>query len=128
MFDKARIKETIKRLGVSEYIVYTGGSMVMHGLKETTEDLDIGLYPDDFYRLREERQLHQAPFTGDQSFHLDDIEIFLIGVRRVPAVEKEGVLVQVLRSVYAWKMQMDRPKDRPDLLAIAEYFVLEDFE
>lgn len=125
MFTKTDIKETIKELGVSEHIVYTGGAMVMSGLKNATEDLDIGLYPDDFYRLREDRQLHQAPFTGDQSFRIDDIEIFLITIRKDPTTVVDGVTIQTMSSVYSWKMQMDRDKDRDDLITLAEYFFAE---
>lgn len=125
MFTKRDIKETLKELGVTEHIVYTGGAMVMCGLKNATEDLDLGLYPDDFYRLRGDRELHQAPFTGDQSFHIDDIEIFLITIRKYPTEVVDGVTIQTMASVYSWKMQMDRDKDREDLVALAEHFFLE---
>lgn len=124
MYDKQKIKETVERLGFEEHIIYTGGSMVMHGLRETTNDLDIGLYEKDFNQLRAGRQTVPGSFTNETSFQLEgDIEVFLIGKTRVPTKTIDNLKCQTMGSVYAWKLAMDRPKDRDDLLSIAEYLL-----
>lgn len=125
MFNKRQIIEKIEELGLKDYIVYTGGSLVMHGLRDEATDLDIGVYPKDFERLRGAQEVTNAPFTGERMFRLGDVEIFEFRIHRVPTKEVDGVTVQALRSVYAWKMQMNRPKDRDDMLLIAEFLLPE---
>lgn len=125
MYNKQQIKDKIEELGLEHYVIYTGGAMVMQGLREEATDLDIGVYPEDFRRLSEGREITTAPFTKERMIQLGDVEVFEMRIRRVPTNEVDGITVQALRSVYAWKMEMNRPKDRDDMLLIAEYLLPE---
>ncbi len=74
----------------------------------------LGLYPDDFYRLRGDRELHQAPFTGDQSFHIDDNEVFYDTQGSAEVVDARDDANNGFRVFL--EDEMDRDKDRKDLI------------
>lgn len=59
MFQKEQIKEFLRELNLdpNEYCLIAGGSLVMHGIKQETEDIDLCVSEKGFQYLHEHFQV-----------------------------------------------------------------------
>lgn len=110
---------TLEKLNLpkNEFIILSGGSLLMHGLRETTADLDLCASK----KLAEKIDLYSAP-KDDKGFYtpfdncqmMDDYEHFEFDV-------VDGYQCETLESILAFKKRMLRPKDLKDIKAIEDY-------
>lgn len=123
MYTKEMIKQAIDILDLeaADYLLYSGNSLVMHGIRETATDLDIGVTPEIFARISKGEVIEEAKWTGQRMFKAHStIEFFEVpNLDETPSRMIDGVRVQSLMSVVAWKQQYGtREKDIEDLRRI----------
>ncbi len=101
----------------SEYIILSGGSLLMRGLRETSADLDLCATK----KLAEQIDLYNAP-KDDKGFFtpfencqmMDDFDRFEYDVI-------DGYQCETLQSILAFKKAKARPKDLKDIEVIERY-------
>lgn len=101
----------------SEYIILSGGSLLMRGLRETSADLDLCATK----KLAEQIDLYHAP-VDDKGFYtpfencqmMDDFDRFEYDVI-------DGYQCETLQSILAFKKAKARPKDLKDIEVIEHY-------
>ncbi|MBQ7202169.1 hypothetical protein IJS18_02165 [Candidatus Saccharibacteria bacterium] len=101
----------------SEFIILSGGSLVMRGLRDKTADLDLCFSK----KLAEEIDLYSAP-VDDKGFYtpfencqvMDEFE-------RIEFDEVDGYQCESLKSILAFKEKARRPKDFKDIERIKEF-------
>lgn len=111
--DKKVFVETLERLGwpKSEFIILSGGSLLMRGLREKTADFDLCASR----KLAERIDLYNQP-TDEKGFFVpfekcqmkDDFEKFKFDLI-------DGFQCESLESILEFKKRVNRPKDQEDI-------------
>lgn len=136
MFKKEDIERLLKEFipwkYLDEYKLLMGGSLVMRGVRETTNDLDMDVSPELFGYLaelfsRDERDIEIV--NGQRRFILKntcgDVEVFEgtfktdsgFGVRDVI----DGIRCQTLGDIVKMKRHFGREKDFDDIIMIERW-------
>lgn len=106
------------KLPITEYCILSGGSLVMHGIRENTNDLDIDITKKDFEIIKK----YFRPTLVDENKKLykiiENIERFLDNNFETDIEFIEGYPCQSLMSVYRLKKKLNREKDQSDIIAI----------
>lgn len=130
MFKLEETKKAIESLGlgITEYFIYMGGSMLVHGLREGTHDLDIGLTKKAFERIMKREDAEDGGYgkawkekRGTIQTEYGEIEFFCKeeGFKE-PIVVKNGIVCQSLESVLEMKEMLNREKDQKDIAKLRE--------
>lgn len=98
----------------SEFIILSGGSLLMRGLRETTADLDLCVSKElarriNLYDAPRDKKGLFTPFENCQM--MDDFENFEFDV-------VDGYQCETLESVLKFKKKANRPKDQADIRKI----------
>lgn len=125
MFQKDQIIDRLRKVGfdAGEYWVVAGAAMVLHGVKESTGDIDLGCSSRLADMLQAAGWSAQVLEDGTRRIRYDDdIEIFenwrageIEVIDSVPVVSLEGVIVM--------KQQLGREKDLRDIAQIRNYLL-----
>ncbi len=124
--NKTEIINRIKSLNLpkEEYIIISGASMVVQGLKEETKDIDISI------SANLEKKLSNLPYhfgiNGGKVYELPDIELFRDFYETTDYIEIEGIRYATLESVLKLKKTLNRKKDQKDIKAIDLALCLKD--
>jgi len=101
----------------SEYVIRSGGSLLLRGLREETADFDLCVSPE----LAESLSLVNCPRNEKGSYvPFDDVEM-RANMADIPFDVVEGFNCETLESVLALKRALRRPKDIRDIAVIEEY-------
>ena len=120
-------KEELFKLAASidlpkeEYSIISGGALVIHGLREQTNDLDIDITAKGLEILRKNFNIELINEEKKQYKVTDEIECFLVEKLESDIVYIDNYPCESLISVYKLKKRMNREKDRADILAIEKY-------
>ena len=99
------------RIPTSEYCILSGGSLVMHNIREFTNDLDIDITKKGFEILKN----RYSPILIDENKKLykitDNVECFLDNNYETDIEIIDGYPCQSLISVYNLKKRLNREKD-----------------
>ena len=108
------------QLDKSRYCIIAGGVMLLHGLKDSTEDIDIKVQPDYFEELKTRFTFTKSPKPYPDLYELSDtVEV---AAREFDTVEMaDGYPTEPLTEVLAWMKEHNRPKDREKIKIIEEY-------
>ena len=120
-------KEEIKRLlneaafDIDEYWVTSGAAMVLHGIKETTRDIDLGCTSQLADKLEREGYHVEVLHDGSRKIVFSEtIEIFenwiedkVILLEGLPVISIDGMIIM--------KEKLGREKDLEDILLIKEF-------
>ena len=101
----------------SEFIILSGGSLVMHGLREKTADLDLCFSK----KLAEEIDLYSASVDEKGFYNPFENCQAMDGFEKVEFDLVDGYQCESLKSVLAFKERMRRPKDLKDIERIKEF-------
>ena len=104
-----------------KYCIIAGGVLLMHGLKETTEDIDLQVLPEYFEELKKGFKFKKSNKYSYLYELNNDIEI---AVRKFDYKEVEiidGYPVETLEKELEWKVANNREKDKELILQIKEY-------
>ena len=106
------------KLPITEYCILSGGSLVMHGIRENTNDLDIDITKKGFEIIKK----YFRPTLVDENKKLykiiENIECFLDNNFETDIEFIDGYPCQSLMSVYRLKKKLNREKDQSDIIAI----------
>ena len=121
--NKRDIIEQLKKLPFSreDYWVVAGSAMVLYGIREETDDIDLGCDMKLADKLEKDGYLVQHSGDGNRRFKYGDrIEVFenwlydtVKQVEGYPVISVEGLLLM--------KKELGRPKDRKDIRLIKAY-------
>ena len=104
-----------------EYWVVAGGAMVLYGIKEETQDIDLGCSSKLADLLEEDGHLTGRTEDGNRRFSYGDkIEVFenwLSG----SIMEAEGIRAVSLDGLIEMKRKLGREKDLKDIEIIKRY-------
>lgn len=108
-------------LDKSRYCIISGGVMVLLGLREKTNDIDIRVKPDYFLELKKIYNFKKSD-KYDNLYELsDDIEVAVADFNDNDIEYYEGYPINTLKNELAWKIEHKRKKDKQDILNIKEY-------
>ncbi|QNI21170.1 hypothetical protein [Vibrio phage vB_pir03] len=132
MFNKKQIVEKVQELKAKfpgiEPVLLHGTSMVMHGVKETTNDIDcyvedVVLVLGDALSRREDTYVSNGVTHTTTRYEIGDFD-FGFGWKQTPEVVYiDGLAVQSLEQIVEEKKVWDRPKDKVALQQIHDYLV-----
>ena len=101
-----------------EYCIISGGALVIHGLREQTNDLDIDITKKGFKILKEKYSLELVREDIKQYKVTDKIECFLVDKLDSDINYIDNYPCESLISIYNFKKRINREKDQADILAI----------
>lgn len=120
---KREFIERLAELGLPryQYIILSGGSLLMRGLRKETADINLAISDS----LATELKIHNKTPTEKGTYQIaDDVEV-IIGMNKVNCELVDDYLCETLPSVYAFKKDRGLPKDLKDLEILHEYFTNE---
>lgn len=122
--NKKKIIEILKKYNFDnkKFIVISGAAMVIHGVKQYTNDIDIAVNQDYYDYLLEhyECKFEKINPYNHKIYFIDDIINFGIDYFTKPAYI-EGIPVQTLEDVIKLKESLSRNKDKKDIELIRRY-------
>ncbi len=107
-------------LDKERYCIISGGVLVIRGIREETEDVDIKVPEDYFEELNSRFNLVQGKYK-DLYVLSEDVEVTFGGFSKDKIETYEGYPLEKLDSILKWKMDHKRPKDERDIKLIQEY-------
>jgi len=114
----AELKKRLEDLPRYQFIILSGGSMVMHGLREETHDIDICVSE----ALAQELGLSSRQPNEKGYYELPGEMDVMVGMNKVNCELFNGYLCQRLDDVLRFKKNRNAPKDQQDIEKIEEYF------
>jgi len=126
MLNKEEILNILKSLDFdkNEYIVISGASLVVQGVKEETSDIDIVISE------KLEKSLtnlnYHIGFNNDKVYELDNIEFFRTYYDETDYIIIDGIRFATLESTLELKKRLNRKKDIKDIKAIDLALCLKD--
>ena len=121
--NKLEYIEKLNKLNLDKkrYCIISGGIMLLYGLKEATEDIDIKVKPDYFEELKNIYEFKKSP-KYDYLYELDDeTEVAVLDFSEDDIKYVDGYPVQSLESQLAWMLEHNRPKDQEKIKTIRNY-------
>ena len=118
--------EYIKKLDAlnldkDRYCIISGGIMLLYGLKETTEDIDIKVKPDYFEELKSRFEFKKSP-KYPYLYELDDeTEVAVLDYNTTDVKIFDGHPVESLELQLKWMIENNRPKDKEKIEIIKKY-------
>ena len=105
-----------------EYYILGGGSLVMFGIKDKTEDLDLCVSEELFDRWKEEYGIDEKDKNECGFYQISDIiEVIPNPKEEFTCEEIEGYQVEELKRILEFKKKRNATKDQPYIEKIARY-------
>lgn len=109
------------KLPKEEYCIISGGALLLHGLREKTNDLDIDVTQKGLDILNQEYKLELINESKKQYKVTDDIECFLVDKLESDIIFIDSYPCESLISIYNMKKRLNREKDQADILTIEKF-------
>lgn len=124
---KQEYMQKLASLGLDreKFCVVAGGAMVLHGLREQTDDIDIKVLPEYFEEIRGDFEVEKSPKYENLYELGDKVEVMVGDFAKTDVVEIEGFSVNTLENELGWKLAHGRAKDTEDVRKIRERLGLE---
>jgi len=118
--NKVELLSLVENLNLpkEDYCILSGGALVLHGLREQTNDLDIDITKNGLEILKKRYTLELVNESLQQYKVTDKIECFLVDNLEPDIVYIDNYPCESLISIYNLKKRMNREKDQADILAI----------
>ncbi|MDF2841168.1 MAG: hypothetical protein K0Q99_1940 [Clostridia bacterium] len=122
MLNKIEILTKLKKLNfpINQYCVMTGAALVLHGIKETTADIDIGCSEELLQWLQQQGYKLQRRKKYEGIVIDDCIEVFG-NWKAEKVVYKDGIPIADIQCIRKYKEDLSREKDLADIKLIDEY-------
>ena len=104
-----------------EYCIISGGALLLHGLREQTNDLDIDITQEGLDKLKENFAVELINESRKQYKVTDSIECFLVDKLDSDINYIDNYPSESLISIYNSKKILNREKDQKDILAIEKF-------
>ena len=124
--NKVQYLEIVDKLNwdKSQYCIIASGVMLMHGLREEVDDVDLKVSPALFQKLLYQYHMPQSS-RYDYVYELaDNIDVNCRDFNSDDIEWVDGYPVEKLEKQLAWKLANNRPKDAEDIRKIQEYLHL----
>lgn len=124
MFQKEQIKEFLRELNLdpNEYCLIAGGSLVMHGIKQETEDIDLCVSEKGFQYLHEHFQVQKSTKNYPNLYEVtENLEVVLDTNwnQKICWIEKNPC--NSILEEYQWKKEKNREKDQEILMKLEKF-------
>ena len=119
-------KEYIERLDKlhldkKRYCIISGGVMLLYGLKNNTEDIDIKVKPEYFEELKEKFSFKKSP-KYPYLYELNEYtEVAVLDYNEEDIRNVDGYPVESLELQLKWMLENNRPKDQEKIKIIKEF-------
>ena len=108
-------------LDKTKYCIIASGVMLMYGLREEVDDVDIKVSTDLFEELMDKYHMKQSN-RYDYVYELNDnIDVNCRDFNPNDITIVNGYPVEKLEKQLAWKLENNRPKDRQHIIKIQDY-------
>lgn len=121
--NKKEYTEKLDQLNLDKnrYCIISGGVMLLYGLKESTEDVDIKVRPDYFEELKERFSFKKSP-KYSYLYELDDLcEVAVLDYDDIDVRIVDGYPVESLELQLKWMLENNRPKDEEKIKMIKRF-------
>lgn len=106
----------------SKYIVLSGAAMVLYGIKESTNDIDIAITHDYYnYLVNNYDCKLETVIDNGNIYYIDDIINFGPGYYTDNYSLINGIRVQTIEEILNLKKNLNREKDVKDIELIKQY-------
>ena len=122
--NKQKFISALEKLNLpkTEFVILSGGSLLMRELREETEDMDLSASK----KLAEELQLYDCPqdehglYKPFENVQMND------DMERFPYDVIDGYQCETLEDILKHKREWNRPKDKNDIEIIESYIKQDD--
>ncbi len=124
MFQKEQIKEFLRELNLdpNEYCLIAGGSLVMHGIKQETEDIDLCVSEKGFQYLHEHFQVQKSTKNYPNLYEVtENLEVVLDTNWNQKICWIEKIPCNSILEEYQWKKEKNREKDQEILMKLEKF-------
>ena len=105
-----------------EFYILSGGSLLIRGIREKTNDLDLCISEELFEQIKDKYNLTDDKKNEYGFYKLDDmVEIVVEPKSKFNIEECEPFNLEDLNTILAFKEKVNRPKDQIDIQKIKEY-------
>lgn len=112
------------KLDKDRYCIISVGVMLLYGLRETTQDIDIKVKPDYFEELKTRFKFKKSPKLS-YLYELDaETEVAVLDYNESDINIVEGYPVESLELQLKWMIEHNRDKDKEIIKIIKEYLNL----
>lgn len=120
---KQEYLEKLNRLGLDRerFCIISGGVMLLYGLREETQDIDIKMSPAYFEEVRSRFSVRKSPKYDYLYEFGDDVEVAVQEYDQGDVRTIDGFQVESLEKQLEWKVRQGRQKDALDIKLIREY-------
>ncbi len=109
-------------LPTTEYYILSSGCLVLYGLRDRANDLDLCVKPELFEKLRVKYNLKEEDKNECGFYHISDlVEVVVSGKYPFEYDVLQGYQVQKLEQILNSKIKSDKPKDKADVQSILKY-------
>lgn len=109
-------------LTTTEYYILSSGSLVLYGLRDMANDLDLCVKPELFEKLCVKYNLKEEDKNECGFYHINDlVEVVVSGKYPFEFDIVEGYQVQKLEQILNSKINSDKAKDKIDVQNILNY-------
>ena len=125
MLDKKMILDVLNNynLDKTKYIVISGAAMVLLGIKDTTNDIDIATTKEyyDYLLNNYNCKLELKNMNNINVHYIDDIINFSYDFFTTDCIIKNGIPVQKIEDLIELKRLLNRDKDKKDIELILSF-------
>lgn len=117
MLNKKDIEQLLKQLNFDpqEYIVISGAAMVIQGIKQETNDIDIVISNQLEATLNKKNYKFHLGDYNNHIYELGRIELFHVFYEETEYIEIDGIRFATLESILKLKQKLNRKKDLIDI-------------
>ena len=115
---RSELKRRLESLPRYQFILLSGCSLVMRGLRDETDDIDICVSE----ALAKELKVYDRKPDEHGIYHLPNKIDVIVGMQRVNCEIVDDYLCERLEDVLKFKERRNLSKDRRDIELIEEYF------
>ncbi|MBR3322629.1 hypothetical protein IKG13_01035 [Candidatus Saccharibacteria bacterium] len=121
--NKVDFVKKLDSLGLDKkrYRIIAGGSLLLYGLKEETEDIDIKIRPDYFDELNGRFNFRKSPKEEYLYEISDDVEVAVLDYDDKDTVIVDGYPIESLELLLDWMIDRNRPKDQEKIKILKAY-------
>ena len=109
------------KLDKNRYCIISGGIMLLYGLREETEDIDIRIRPDYFEELKKRFKFKKSSKLDNLYELSDEIEVRVLDYDDSNIEMYDGYPVWKLELQLEWFKEHNRDKDKKKIKIIEEY-------
>lgn len=111
------------KLDKDKYCIISGGVLLLYGIKDTTNDIDIKIKPSYFDELKGRFNFKKSPkIEYEDLYEIDDeIEVVVKDYNDEDVHIVDGYPVESLKLTLKWWVDHNRPKDQEKIKLVKEY-------